>query len=202
MSAPACSVLKFCIDQIELNPELIIQKPHYLEKLKVNLDRAFNIIDSFRSIIRKDQNNASTQLDQTHDSVIKSLLDELNYKIINQTIYFDPSLESLKLKMSQFDAVFLLDTIYRNLIFESITNENLELSIIKEYMDEKLLYITISSNKNSEITPKNSNELSRNLLNLQVITQQLHSIGGIIGPIKIPENKSCGLFIRVGLPLI
>ncbi len=193
------AVVKFCIDQLELNPNLLKEKPQYLEKIKNNLDRAFDIIDSFRTIVRKATHSESSRFDASHKAAVKLI--QAQYKDADKslTINFDPSLEGIMIRIPQFDAVFALDTIYRILLAQTPADSATVLSLRKESLSKGMLNITISTNSNSTTAVEGTSLL--NLFNLRVINQQLSTFGGHVDTLDKSLTECAGTNLRIGLPL-
>lgn len=201
------SVVKFCIDQLETNPELLLQKPQYLDKLKTNLDRAFNIIDSFRAVVRPDSGATSSRIDFCHKAAIKMNLAKLRERQHVLSVNFDSSLEGIVIGIPHFEMVYFIDTIYRMMIFDNPRDvmSPISLTIKKEGIDHGLLSVRLSSNVSllDLFGERESTDTgSFNSLNLRAIQQQLHSFGGGIELLQRSPNESTETSIRIRLPLL
>jgi signal transduction histidine kinase len=196
------AVVKFCIEQLETNPNLLTEKPHYLEKLKTNLDRAFDIIDSFRTVVRRDKDTEWCRLDACHKAAVKIIQSQLKQDLQSLIVDFDPSLEGKLIQVPQFDAVFILDTIYRILLFENphSAQDQLYLEVKNEGRNEKELIISLKTNSMCDLDLSKSGSNRVNLFNLRAIHQQLVTYGGHVGSLDKSLTDNSGTILKIGLP--
>lgn len=193
------AVARFCVEQLEINPDLVKEKPQYLEKIKYNLDRAFEIIASFKTIVRDVSHQHFCRFDASHNAVVKLI--QAQYKDAQKelTVILDSSLEGVLVRIPQFDTVFILDTIYRILLSNTPLESGTILKVKKESLSNDKVFLKISSNSKSISTIEVKGLL--NLFNLRVISQQLINYGGHVGSVDKSLTECAGTNLRIGLPL-
>ena len=201
------AVVKFCIDQLDANPSLLTQKPQYLEKIKTNLDRAFQIIESFGAVVRADVSSQHSRYDVCHKAAIKILnssLKELDPILI---VEFDPSLEGVVLPIPHFEVVHLLETLYRFLVVESHLSKSpqLCLSVTKDSVVDGILTVLVATNTTKPLMSLEDHHdvLPRfNSLNIRAIQQQLQAYGGDFEQLPQSTSQEIQMAIRLRLPLL
>jgi hypothetical protein len=196
------AVVKFCVEQLETNPQLIVQKPQYLEKIKTNIDRAFSIIDSFREVVRQDPNGGGhCRIDSCHRAATKlQMFYDVNKR---QTLIFefDPSLDGMTVSIPHFETVFILDTIYQILLTGVSAHQKVILKITKDSMNEGFVTIRVDALSDAPMC-WDSPELSPSILyNFRAINAQIAKFEGKIEILNKSLTQTTGTNILIRLPL-
>lgn len=220
------AVLKFCLDQLETNPQLFNDKPQYIEKLRTNLDRVFGLIEKFRQVVKPELTEDWSRFDNCHRSVIKLIRAQLkdsleatstsplsaNPLAVNTVtenslhVEVEPSLEGIELMMPHFETVFLLDTLYRYVLNLSGAKPTapkapLSLAVKREDSSDDFLILEISSNANrNTIGNKNASDLLQ-LINLEALFKRSLAYGVQLENLKNMNTDGKGTKLRIVLPI-
>lgn len=128
-------VVKFCIEQIERDPEKAVA-PRYVEQLKTNVAAAVSLIDSLRARLRNPEASdvAGSAFMDSHRHVLRLLETQFGAKGFSKILWsVDPRLLNARLEISPVDLTHVLDNLYRNSVRNLLDSEGqierLEISV-------------------------------------------------------------------------
>lgn len=202
------SVVKFCLEQLETNPGLLLQRPQYLEKMKNNLDRAFGIIDSFRAVVRAEHATTTGRLDLCHRAATRLILNQFKMDQQFLTIDFDSALEGVSVRVPHFELVYFLETLYRLILGQSTETASpvLQLSVKKDSIIGDQLTLLITNRGTPDATNSTTTDLTLNdvleAINFRAIQTQLSNYGGSIELLSEFATSTTKAAIRIYLPLL
>jgi signal transduction histidine kinase len=143
-------VARFCVNQIEEDPQILRNDRRYLEQLSINLDQAIGLTTSIQARIKNSNSNSKqVSILEAHDHVVRLLKIQFNIKEFSDiNIKFDQALSSIHVKLQRVDLIHILDNLYRNSFKNLIQNKieypeiNIKLSCLSNHRAE----IEISDN--------------------------------------------------------
>jgi signal transduction histidine kinase len=207
-------VARFCVSQIEENPEAAISNKKYIEQLAINLDQALGLTTSLRAKLKNPVNRPqSVSIVEAHSHVLRVLTTQFSTELFNQVeIRFDPALDIVELQIQRVDLIHILDNIYKNSFENMICNSvaspylSIRLDEVKEGKARILIEDNgtgLSKERFEELTAflfARANQLQREGLGLR-LTRRLVELNH--GMLSLMENKgNLGTTYQLELPIV
>lgn len=204
-------VIQFCASEL-LDNLTSSRLKDYLTRIYRNNDRAIQLIISLRArLINPLASTSFVSFIEAHQHVLKLLKLQMRALDFNSICFsIDPSLESLRLKVSQIDIIHILDNIYRNAVDNLISNviDKPEIRIEKLSINSDWVEISICDNgtgmsqeKFDEVTvfqiPQVSVNRAKAGLGLRLTKRLVELNGGQLSLVKSTKSPGTHLLLTL-----
>jgi signal transduction histidine kinase len=205
-------VVAFCAEQIVEDPSRA-QNPRYVEQLQQNIQRALDLIQSWRAYLKNQKTNEQNAgLDDAFSHVKKLLATQIEpFQYNSVRLEFDAKLKSVSLKIPRAELIHilvnLLSNSFNNLIQNQISDAVITLKQVE--LDDGAIVLSITDNGTGlkpevfeqltafQFLPR-QNERSRGGMGLRLVRRLIEQNGGGLTAVEVPSGTELRLKLILG----